>query len=611
MSITSAARADAVGIRVPVGVALGAIVVGAAAVHAALAFRSPSPWIVPDEVIYSELAKSLGEGGLPSVRGEVTFAWGLGYPALLAPIWAMIDDVGTAYAVAKAWNAVILAATAVPAYFLARRFVVESWALVVAALSVSVPPMLYAGTLMTEVALYPACILALLAITTALERPSIRSQAAAFGAIGLACTIKTVAVVLLAAYAVAIVIYAWLGSRSPDRRDSCLRSYAPTWTILGVIVLVAGVAAAASRRPQDWLGGYATVVDHMRPADVPKWFLLHLAELDLSVAIVPFAATLIVVAHGARRDADRRERLFVALFIPVIGVWLLAVASFASIPFLEVLQYPENTQRLQGRSTFMLAPLLFIGLAMWLRDRRGRMAVVACLTAVAAVLPSAIPLEDFNSTVRFQAMSLLPWVTMRDEIAWPQGVLVFTFGLGLVFVLAFRIRASAALFVLPLVTVLLAVGLTTHLSMQWTSDWARSMTSGTTANWVDSAVAGERVSVIWAEPPGEPFAEFYPRQHVVFVGEFFNRRLDRVYEIGTPLPYNLPSTRVRLQEGQIVLENGRPAQLGELVLVPCHVRVEGVPIVRDPGTGAGVFRVRNPVSATVADPGSCDGLRAS
>ena len=101
---------------------LGATVAIAAIVHAALALRSLAPWIVPDELIYSELAKSLGDGGLPKVRGDVTFEWGLGYPALLAPIWAVVDDVERAYAVAKIWNALILASTAIPAYFLARRF---------------------------------------------------------------------------------------------------------------------------------------------------------------------------------------------------------------------------------------------------------------------------------------------------------------------------------------------------------------------------------------------------------------------------------------------------------------------------------------------------------
>jgi Dolichyl-phosphate-mannose-protein mannosyltransferase len=606
MSSSPAVAGRALAMRLPAAVVVGMTVGAAALIHTVLALRSPSPWIVPDELIYSELAKSLGQSGLPRVRGEVSFEWGLGYPALLAPVWAVVDDIGSAYVVAKAWNALILAATAVPAYFLARRFVEERLALVVAALSVSVPPMLYAGTLMTEVALYPALVVALLTMSRAVEQSTIRAQGLALVAIGLACTIKTVAVVLLVAYCAAILAFHWIDRRNASSSRRSIRSYAFTWISLGLLSAAAGLVALVSGRPQDALGGYANVIDYMRPAEVPRWLLLHLAELDLAVAVIPFAATLIIVAQGVRSDATRSEKLFVALFVPVVGAWLLAAASFASVPFLEVLQYPENVQRLQGRSTFMLTPIFFIGLAMWLRDRRGRTALIVCAATVAAFLPAAIPIHDFDGHVRFQALALVPWVALREEVAWPLGLLVFTCGLGLLFVVAFRIRASAALFLVPVVCVFAAVGVTAHLSMRWASEGARDVTAGTAANWVDSAVGKhEEVSVLWAEPPGEPFAELHPRQYVVFVGEFFNQSMGPVYEIGTPLPYNLPSTPVRLQNGRIVLENGRPARLGKLLLVPCHVRVEGTTVARDRATGAGVFRVGNPVRAVVTDPTSC------
>ena len=216
--------------RVRVPVVLGATVAIAAIVHAALALRSLAPWIVPDELIYSEIAKSLADGGLPKVRGDVTFEWGLGYPGLLAPIWAVVDDVERAYAVAKIWNALILASTAIPAYFLARRFTSEGYALVAAALTVSIPPLLYAGTLMTEVALYPAFVLAVWAITRAVEAPSSRTQLGALGAIGLACIVKSLSSVLIAALVAAIVLYHALDrGRAGESFSNRLRPYLVTW----------------------------------------------------------------------------------------------------------------------------------------------------------------------------------------------------------------------------------------------------------------------------------------------------------------------------------------------------------------------------------------------
>ena len=105
MNVRPITDVRAVTLRFSVPLVLGAIVTTATAVHAMLALRSPSPWIVPDELIYSELAKSLGEGDLPSIRDEISFGYGLGYPALLAPIWAVFDDATKAYALAKVLNA--------------------------------------------------------------------------------------------------------------------------------------------------------------------------------------------------------------------------------------------------------------------------------------------------------------------------------------------------------------------------------------------------------------------------------------------------------------------------------------------------------------------------
>ena len=60
--------------------------------RAAIGLRVPSPWILPDEVVYSELAKSIAAGGRPAVRGVPVFGWGEVYPTLVAPAWAIFDD---------------------------------------------------------------------------------------------------------------------------------------------------------------------------------------------------------------------------------------------------------------------------------------------------------------------------------------------------------------------------------------------------------------------------------------------------------------------------------------------------------------------------------------
>jgi hypothetical protein len=592
--------------RARVAVVLGATVAIAAIVHAALALRSLAPWIVPDELIYSEIAKSLGDGGLPEVRGDVTFEWGLGYSALIAPIWAVVDDVAQAYAVAKIWNALILASTVIPAFFLARRFTSEGYALVVAALTVSIPPLLYAGTLMTEVALYPAFVLAVWAMTRAVGAPSARTQLVALGAIGLACIVKSLSSVLIVALVAAIVLYHALDrDRAGEPFRSRLRPYLVTWVGIAATAVVAGAALLiAGSRPQDALGTYANVLKHMQPSEVPRWIVLHLAELDLALAVIPLAAAAIVSVRGVRGDGTQQERLYVSIVVPVVTLWLVAVGTFASVPFLESFGYPENVDRLQGRSTFMLAPLFFTGLVMWLRDRRGSLAVVAGVAAGAALLPALIPLDDFDRNVRFQALALVPWVESRDEIAWPAGVLFATLVLGFVFVAAARIRAPDWVVILPIVTVFLVVAASAHVSMNFAAESSRNLSTGPDATWIDQAASGD-VSVLWAEPPGTPFVDLASRQRVLFVGEFFNRRMGDVYEIGSLLPYNLPSERVRLRSSRVVHGDGRPVDVGSLVLVPCHVRVVGETVASNVAVGATIVRVEPPLRATVADPLTC------
>ena len=56
-----------------------------AAVRIALVGRMPAPWIMVDELIYSELGKSVGADGRFLVRGVPSSGYGFVYPVLIAP----------------------------------------------------------------------------------------------------------------------------------------------------------------------------------------------------------------------------------------------------------------------------------------------------------------------------------------------------------------------------------------------------------------------------------------------------------------------------------------------------------------------------------------------
>ena len=141
-----------------------ALVVVSTGIRYALTRQAVAPWIMVDELIYSELAKSFAAGGHFLVREHATAAYGIVYPILLAPAWAIFKAVPDAYAAAKAINAFVMSLAAVPAYFLARRMLSMPLALAAAALTVSVPSMVYTGTIMTENAFYPIFLATVLAV---------------------------------------------------------------------------------------------------------------------------------------------------------------------------------------------------------------------------------------------------------------------------------------------------------------------------------------------------------------------------------------------------------------------------------------------------------------
>ena len=75
------------------GVWLAGIVVVSIAVRVALAHRIVAPWIMVDEIVYSELAKSFAAHGQFLVRGVPSHGYGFVYPLLIAPAWRLFGAI--------------------------------------------------------------------------------------------------------------------------------------------------------------------------------------------------------------------------------------------------------------------------------------------------------------------------------------------------------------------------------------------------------------------------------------------------------------------------------------------------------------------------------------
>src|SRR6266700_3158256 len=79
--------------RVPVWAWLAALVVVSAVLRYGLSRRVVAPWIMVDELIYSELAKSFAQTGHFLIRDVHHGAYGVVYPLLIAPAWRVFGSV--------------------------------------------------------------------------------------------------------------------------------------------------------------------------------------------------------------------------------------------------------------------------------------------------------------------------------------------------------------------------------------------------------------------------------------------------------------------------------------------------------------------------------------
>ena len=162
---------------------LTAIFAVAAAYHAIQGTMHVTPAVFTDELLHGGLARSFADGTPFEIRDATAF-----FPAFLpalagAPAW-LIGDMGTAYALAKVLNALVMSAACLPAYWLARQVVRPSYALLAAAAAVATPGMLYSAYLLSEPLAYPVFLLAVAVYVHALTRPSPRWWMAA-GAVSL------------------------------------------------------------------------------------------------------------------------------------------------------------------------------------------------------------------------------------------------------------------------------------------------------------------------------------------------------------------------------------------------------------------------------------------
>ena len=560
--------------RVPAWAWLAGIVTVSTIVRYVLGRGTPAPWIMVDELIYSELAKSLAESGRFLVRGEPTAAYGIVYPALIAPAWAIFDSVPQAYAAAKAINSLVMSLAAVPAYFLARRVLAEPLALVAAALTVAVPSMVYTATLMTENAFYPLFLAAALAMVLWLERPTPLRTGVVLAASLVAYLTRQQALALLPALLTAPLLVA---GRAAFRRYVLVYGLAAAG-VAGVLV----VQVARGRSPLGIFGAYEVAgrADYS-VTEVGKWFAYHVGELSLALGVIPFAA-LILLALMPRRLTER-DRIFVAAAVS-LSFWLvLEVAVFAS----------EQTFRVEERNMFHVGPLFFIALLVWIERGLPRPQPATWIAAsVAAGITLVVPYDDFiglNAVSDTIALLPLGWL-VEQGLALANVWLVVLAGAALAG-LAFVFVPRRYALVLPgLMLVYFAVS-QQQIVDQHRFRSAQHLFGGIRTeyrDWVDRVVGRDAdVSFLWTGTSDK---------FTVWENEVFSRSVGDIYTTGPAVPGGLAQTPVTITpiDGYVRREDGERVR-ASYVLTDASGELAGKVVGEDGRTRLRLYRVDGPV----------------
>lgn len=575
---------------VPPWVWLGTIVLASFGLRAWLARGMLAPFVMVDELIYGELARSLAATGGFEVRDVPASGYSVLYPVLIAPAYALFDSIPDAYGAVKTINSLAMSLAAVPAYLVARRVLPVGLSLFAAVFAVAVPSLVYTATVMTENLFYPLFLFCAWALLLVLERPTwwrsvffLTLTAAAF-----MTRVQSVAIAAAALTApLVLVLFERRGLRG-------LRPYVPLYALSAAAVVAAVVLQALrGQSMRELLGAYSVVGDRSYDiGTVLRFWLWHLEELTLYLGIVPMAALIVLV--GLARGLPRPTQAFLAVTVSLLGWLSLVVAAFAS----------QFANRIQERNLFAAGALVLIALLVWVHrgaPRPHALAIPAVVLAVA--LPLAFPYTRFIETGAISdTLALLPLWTLYgdllfDSIRWT--VAVPAVAVALLFLLVPR---RYAVLVPAAVLVYFAV----IAKPIWSGErgfkqaGAGALFQGSPAQsrgWIDRLVPeGDEVTAVWTGVAD---------RFTVNTNEFFNRRLGSVYYVGGPTPGGLPETEVRIdpETGLVTTVEGERLPGGLYLLEGIFDPGPGEVLARDRIRGTTLWRIPGPLQQTVSIEG--------
>lgn len=538
---------------------LAAITVAGAIGGALLVVRVRNWAVMPDELLYVDMARSIARTGFPvsELRGETISVYQLLFPTIIAPIVGLLS-MPNAYPVIAVVNAGLFALTAIPAYLLAH-FATGSRAAArwVALTTIVVVWLSFTSKVMPDAVSYLTFTVAAYAIARtaiASEKASaLKPDLLTLLAIALAYASRNQFIVLVAAW-IAVIGWCAAAQAVSDRSAKPILETIKRRPVPIVAFVV--VAAIVLIKPGWLLGVYAASATGTRGGVAPTGLLGsvadHISVLALGLAGLPLVLGLPWVLTALTRTKERAQ-LSAAAAIAILTLIIVFVgANFDT-------RYGQS-DRVIERYIFYAAPLLLAAMAGFF-VKPPKNLIAFALPAIAGILliGASQPYGQDNAlnVAINQAFSPLQiGLIVYQKVADAIGISIYALFLLLMilggagaWIATQKHRNAAALNVAFAATaaVILVVTLYTVPKVTATqTDKANGNVSAQEKTWLDRAVGDDKASLVYspltdvaAIRGGKLGAQFADSR--VLVNEwwnlqFWNGQLTSIYAVGPDNP---------------------------------------------------------------------------
>jgi hypothetical protein len=494
-----------------------------------------TPTVFNDELLYAKLSQAIAAGEGLAIRGEGFFFPAPLAPLVQAPAW-LLGSMTDAYTAAKLINAAVMSAAAFPAYWLARRIVRPTFALLTAAAAVATPAMVYHGYLTSEALAYPVFLFAVAVLAHAVAEPSRRNALAVPLVCALAVGTRVQFLVLPLAYLGAVAICGRGG----------YRRYAVPAALTGLLVaILVGVPGALGQYGEATQLGYA-------PGAVAHWALTtgYLLPFSVGLAIVPGALFgLQFMVARARKPVEHAAGV---LTIACLVLFLAQAALIAA----------GEAERPLERYLFYVTPLVFLAFFAYAeRGAPGRLQYVLA-TCGGALALSLVTLPGLTGTAAyfFDSVTLSAFARAAHLTGLTDASLLYTIAplaIGLLLcVLPLRRRMAPELLALLAIGLCLAAGTAVYTTDRLVTNFAARTFGTSPPDWLDRSNLGPARYLVL--PNSNPFLG----THL----ESWNRDLRGVVVLATPPPDPFPSSIARVARDGTLQIGGKPAAAQILVV---------------------------------------------